>query len=130
MWRVLQQETPDDYVLATGTTYSVREFVELAFAEVGLTIAWRGEGVNEQGFCASSGRTLVKVDPIYFRPTEVDLLVGNPTKAMRKLGWRSTTTLHELVAEMVAHDIGQTKEQSAGASTANQAMTEATHRVR
>jgi GDPmannose 4,6-dehydratase len=119
MWRILQQDIPDDYVLATGATYSVRDFVEMAFAEVGVTVAWRGEGADEQGVCESTGRLLVKVDPIYFRPTEVELLIGNPAKAMSKLGWRSTTTLQELVAEMVAHDIAQT-EQAAGASAVTQ----------
>jgi GDPmannose 4,6-dehydratase len=105
MWRVLQQDEPGDYVLATGTTYSVRDFVELAFAEVGATIVWRGEGVDEQGICSKTGSVLVRVDPAYFRPTEVDLLVGNPAKALERLGWSATTTLREMVAEMVAHDL-------------------------
>jgi len=105
MWRMVQQVEPGDYVLATGETHSVREFVELAFLQVGITIAWRGEGVNEQGVCARTNRLLVQVDPNYFRPTEVDLLIGNPAKAWQKLGWRSTTTLQEIVAEMIAHDL-------------------------
>jgi len=102
MWRILQQDTPDDYVLATGETHSVREFVELAFAETGVEIAWRGEGVNETGVCA---KRLVEVDPAYFRPTEVDLLLGDPAKARKKLGWTHKTSFHDLVKEMVAADL-------------------------
>jgi GDPmannose 4,6-dehydratase len=105
MWRILQQEEPDDYVLATGETHSVREFVELAFAEIGVTIVWSGEGENEIGKCARSGKVLVKIDPRYFRPTEVDLLLGDPRKAHDKLGWKHTTTFPELVSEMVASDL-------------------------
>ena len=105
MWRILQQNEPDDYVLATGEAHSVREFVELAFAEVGVTIAWQGRGVDEKGVCAKTGRVLIRIDPSYFRPTEVDLLIGDPLKAKQKLGWKTTTTLRELVAEMVAHDL-------------------------
>jgi GDPmannose 4,6-dehydratase len=105
MWRMLQQEVPGDYVLATGETYSVRQFVEMAFAEVGMTLEWRGDGVDEQGVCSKTGQVLVRVDPTYFRPTEVDLLIGNPAKALKQLGWRSTTTLRQLVAEMVEHDM-------------------------
>lgn len=105
MWRMLQQAEPGDYVFATGETHSVREFVELAFAEVGMTISWRGDGADEQGVCTRTNRILVQVDRGYFRPTEVDLLIGNPTKAREKLGWRSTTTLREIVGEMVAHDL-------------------------
>lgn len=105
MWRILQQEEPDDFVLATGETYSVRQFVEMAFAEVGTTIGWRGEDVDELGVCTKTARVLVRVDPTYFRPTEVDLLVGNPAKARHRLGWQATTTLRDMVAEMVAHDL-------------------------
>ena len=105
MWRILQQDEPDDYVLATGEKHSVREFVEKAFAKVGDRIAWRGMGVNEQGVEASSGRVLVEVDPRYFRPTEVDLLLGDPSKAHQKLGWRHKTTFDELVQEMVKADL-------------------------
>nr|RAV90961.1 GDP-mannose 4,6-dehydratase [Aerococcus tenax] len=105
MWRIVQQDEADDYVLATGETHTVREFVELAFAELGRTIVWKGEGVDEQGICARSGKTLVKIDPRYFRPTEVDLLLGDPRKAHRKLGWKHKTTFRELVAEMVASDL-------------------------
>ncbi|MEG3146598.1 GDP-mannose 4,6-dehydratase [Sphingomonas sp. RT2P30] len=105
MWRILQQDTPDDYVLATGETRTVREFVELAFREVAIEIAWSGEGVDEVGRDAATGRELVKVDPRYFRPTEVDILIGNPAKAKEKLGWTATVKLPELVAEMVRSDV-------------------------
>ena len=105
MWLMLQQPQPDDYVLATGETHSVREFIELSFAEVGRTIAWKGEGVDEKGVDAASGDVLVEVDPRYFRPTEVDLLLGDPTKARERLGWRHRTAFQTLVKEMVAADL-------------------------
>lgn len=105
MWRMLQQEEADDYVLATGEMHSVREFVERAFAEVGVTIRWQGEGVDEVGIDAATGTVRVSVDPRYFRPTEVEQLLGDPTKARQRLGWRHTTTFPELVREMVAADI-------------------------
>ncbi len=105
MWRILQQDEADDYVLATGETHSVREFIELAFAETGTQIVWRGGGVDEIGVDTQSGKTLVKIDPRYFRPTEVELLLGDPSKAKQKLGWSHTTTFQQLVAEMVASDI-------------------------
>ena len=105
MWRIVQQEKGDDFVLATGQTQTVRSFVELAFAEVGVRIDWSGEGVDEVGVCAKTGKTLVEVDPRYFRPTEVDLLIGNPAKAKQLLGWEATTTLAELCAEMVREDL-------------------------
>jgi GDPmannose 4,6-dehydratase len=104
MWKILQQERPDDYVLATGETHSVREFVELAFRRADRTILWKGDGVDEKGHCARTGRVLVAVDAAYYRPTEVDLLLGNPAKAREKLGWTHTTTFEELVAEMVDAD--------------------------
>ncbi|ESX65405.1 GDP-mannose 4,6-dehydratase [Mesorhizobium sp. LSHC420B00] len=105
MWRILQQETPDDYVLATGIKNSVRKFVELAFAEVGVRINWNGSGVDEKGVDTKTGRILVEVDPRYFRPTEVDLLLGDPSKAERILGWKATTSLDEMVREMVQSDL-------------------------
>jgi GDPmannose 4,6-dehydratase len=105
MWRMLQQDEPDDYVLATGETHSVREFVELAFAETGREIVWRGQGVDEIGRDRRSGQVLVRIDPAYFRPTEVDLLLGDPRKAREKLLWRHRTSFAELVAEMVAADM-------------------------
>lgn len=107
MWMMLQQPKPDDYVLATGETHSVREFVDLAFAEAGMTIDWSGEGVSEIGRDAKSGRVLVEVDPRFFRPTEVDLLIGDPTKAREVLGWQATTKFEALVREMVQHDIAR-----------------------
>ena len=105
MWLMLQQDEPDDYVLATGESHSVRSFVEKAFARAGIFLEWKGTGVEERGLDASSGRTLVEVDPRYFRPTEVDLLIGDPTKAHEKLGWRHETKLDALVAEMVDEDL-------------------------
>jgi GDPmannose 4,6-dehydratase len=105
MWLVLQQPKADDYVLATGEAHSVREFVELAFAQIGRKIEWRGKGVEEQGRDAKSGEVLVEVDPRYFRPTEVDLLLGDPRKAQRNLGWRHKTSFQELVREMVEADL-------------------------
>jgi GDPmannose 4,6-dehydratase len=112
MWRILQQPTPDDYVLATGEMHSVREFVELAFAEVGRSIAWKGQGVEEVGIDAKSGQVLVAIDPRYFRPTEVDELLGDASKAHQKLGWRHKTTFKELVAEMVASDRNAIRQES------------------
>jgi GDPmannose 4,6-dehydratase len=105
MWRILQQDEPDDYVLATGETHSVREFIELAFRCVGREVAWHGEGVDEVGVDQRTGKPLVAVDPQYFRPTEVDLLLGDPTKAMQKLDWRHRTSFSELVREMVEADL-------------------------
>ncbi|KAF0227771.1 MAG: GDPmannose 4 [Beijerinckiaceae bacterium] len=105
MWRIVQQPEGDDYVLATGETHSVREFVGRAFAVIGVSIVWSGEGVAETGRDAATGRVLVTVDPAYFRPTEVDLLIGNPAKAHEKLGWKHTTGFADLVREMVASDI-------------------------
>jgi GDPmannose 4,6-dehydratase len=113
MYMILQAEAPDDFVLATGETRSVREFVELAFAEVGRTIHWRGEGVDEIGVDKASGKTLVRVDPSYFRPTEVDLLVGDASKAREKLGWKPKTTFVQLVKEMVAGDVATARREAA-----------------
>ena len=104
MWLMLQQSEPDDYVLATGTTTTVRSFAEWAFADVGLPLEWRGEGVEEKGY-AGDGRCLVEVDPRYFRPTEVDLLLGDAGKAHQKLGWRHETSARELAREMVLEDL-------------------------
>ncbi len=105
MWRIVQHGTPDDFVLATGETRSVREFVERAFAEVGTDVVWHGEGVDEIGHDRKSGRLLVEIDPKYFRPTEVDILIGDPSKAKRELGWEATTPFDALVREMVAEDV-------------------------
>ncbi len=109
MWLMLQQDEPDDFVIGTGQTRSVREFVEHAFARVGSTIAWRGNGVNEIGYDANTGRELVFVDPSYFRPTEVDLLIADPTKAQKTLGWKATTTFEEIVQEMVEYELQEVK---------------------
>jgi len=105
MWTMLQQAEPDDYVLATGESHTVREFVERAFAETGRRVEWRGTGVEEQGLCAESGRVLVEIDPGYFRPTEVYKLQGDATKARERLGWHHRTSFEDLVSEMVAADI-------------------------
>jgi GDPmannose 4,6-dehydratase len=105
MWRIVQHDTADDWVLATGETHSVREFVELAFSETGKTIEWEGKGVDEVGKDAVTGDLLVRIDPRYFRPTEVDLLIGDPSKAHDRLGWKHTTAFPELVKEMVAEDL-------------------------
>lgn len=105
MWLMLQQDTPDDYVLATGETRSVREFVERAFARVGRAIVWSGSGVEETGHDRETGQLLVAVDPAYFRPTEVDLLLGDPSKARARLGWTHTTGFEALVDEMVDADL-------------------------
>ena len=105
MWMMMQQPKPDDYVLATGETHSVREFVERAFAVVGRRIRWRGEGVNEIGIDDVSGKELIKVDPRYFRPTEVDVLMGDASKARSILGWKHKVSFDELVAELVTSDL-------------------------
>ena len=114
MWRMLQQDKPEDFVLATGTTTAIRDFIRMAFAEVGVEIGFRGKGVDEIGFVQSisntgyafkEGQEVVKIDPRYFRPTEVDLLIGDPTKAKQKLGWTPTYDLPALVKEMVASDL-------------------------
>ena len=104
MWLMLQQDEPEDLVIATGETHSVREFVELAFAEVGINIGWQGDGVNERGV-DDTGRTLIKIDPRYYRPAEVEFLLGDPTKAKEKLGWEAKVGFHELVKMMVNEDL-------------------------
>ena len=111
MWLIVQQDEPDDYVLATGECHTVREFVELAFGEVGRTIEWRGEGVDEKGLDAKTGQVLIEVDPRYFRPTEVDHLQGDASKAHQRLGWRHRTEFPELVREMVAADLATVKQE-------------------
>jgi len=107
MWLMLQQSIPDDYVIATGETHTVREFVELAFNETGRTVAWSGSGVDEVGRDAKSGQPLVRIEPRYFRPAEVDLLLGDPTKAKLNLGWAPRTRFADLVREMVAADLAR-----------------------
>ena len=105
MWRILQQQTPDDYVLATGEAHTVREFVEMAFCQVNRRIEWQGKGLEETGIDTASGEILVRIDPRYFRPTEVDTLLGDPAKAHRVLGWKHTVTFPELVREMISSDL-------------------------
>jgi GDPmannose 4,6-dehydratase len=105
MWLMLQQGEPDDYVLATGETTRVRTFVEWAFADAGINLQWRGDGVDEKGYCSDSGRLLIEIDPRYFRPTEVDLLIGDPAKAKAKLGWSHETSVRDLAREMVQADL-------------------------
>lgn len=105
MWRILQQSEPEDYVLATGETHSIREFCELAFKEIGITIKWQGEGVEEVGTDAQSGKVLIKINPEFFRPAEVDLLLGDPKKAETKLGWKRQVDFPGLVKLMVEHDL-------------------------
>jgi GDPmannose 4,6-dehydratase len=104
-WLMLQQETPEDFVIATGEQHSVREFVERVATRVGMRIEWRGHGVDEQGVDAKSGRTVVKVDARYFRPTEVETLLGDPSKACARLGWKPATSFERLVEEMVEADL-------------------------
>ncbi len=105
MWRILQQDKPDDYVLATGEAHSVREFVELSFAHVGTTLRWEGKGLDEKGIDVESDKVLVEVDQRYFRPTEVEFLLGDAGKAKQVLGWSHTVGLHDLVSEMVESDL-------------------------
>lgn len=110
MWLMLQQDQADDYVLATGKTIEVRQFVEWAFEDIGITLEWRGEGVDEKGYDSQTGKCLVEVDPRYFRPTEVELLLGDPTKAKDKLGWVHDTSARDLAKEMVQADLDVMKE--------------------
>jgi len=114
MWLMLQQDEPDDYVLATGTTTQVRQFVAWAFEDAGLPIEFRGQGVEEKGYCTATGRCLVEVDPRYFRPTEVDLLIGDAGKARQKLGWQAEVSVRDLAREMVAADMIVMREESNG----------------
>ena len=102
---VLQQDSPDDYVVATGKQVSVREFVEMAFREIGVQLEWRGAGVEEEGLDVKTGAVRVGIDPRYFRPTEVEALLGDPSKAEEKLGWTACTSLSVMVKEMVADDL-------------------------
>ncbi len=105
MWLMLQQDKPEDFVIATGKTWTIRQFVEFAFKEVDIDIKWVGSGINERGVCKKTGKTLVEVNPQYFRPTEVDLLLGDSTKAKEKLNWSPKTSLEELVKIMVRYDL-------------------------
>ena len=105
MWLMLQQDTPKDYVIATGLTWTIREFVDLAFSEIDINIEWIGEGINEVGRDKNTGKDLVKVSSKYFRPAEVELLLGDPAKAEKELGWKAKTSLAEMVSEMVKYDL-------------------------
>jgi GDPmannose 4,6-dehydratase len=109
MWRILQQPEPDDYVLATGETHTVREFTQLAFARIGRKIVWKGKGLQEKGIDEKTGDVLVEIDERYFRPTEVEFLLGDPAKAKAKLGWTHKTGFDQLVKEMVESDLAQVK---------------------
>jgi GDPmannose 4,6-dehydratase len=115
MWRILQQTTPDDYVLATGETRSVRDFVDIAFRHIDRRIEWRGNGVDEIGVDARSRKTLVRIDPRYFRPAEVDLLVGDAAKAKERLGWEPTTPFETMVDEMMAGDLAAARWEASNA---------------
>ena len=105
MWLMLQQDAPDDYVMATGVTTTVREFITMAFKEAGIVLRWEGNGIDEKGIDEANGKTLVEIDPRYFRPAEVELLIGDPSKAMIKLGWKPRVQLPELVSMMVKSDL-------------------------
>lgn len=110
MWLMLQQDTPDDYVVATGETHSVKEFCEAAFSEVGIALSWEGEGVGEKGVDSQTGRTVIEIDPQYFRPTEVELLIGDASKARQELGWKPRIDFSELVKIMSAADLAAATE--------------------
>ena len=115
MWLMLQQEKPEDYVIATGEQHSVREFCELAFKEVGISLVWEGTNENEKGICIETGKVLIEVDPNYYRPSEVETLLGNPSKAKNQLGWNPTrTSFAELVKIMVQHDLEYVKRKQHG----------------
>ena len=109
MWRMLQQDEPEDFVLATGVTTTIREFSERAFAEVGITLEWSGSGVDETGRDVKSGNIVVSIDPAYFRPTEVDLLIGDASKAREKLGWQPTCDLQQMIEEMIKADLEEAR---------------------
>lgn len=111
MWLMLQQDKPDDYVMATGVTTTVRDFITMAFGEVGMEIEWKGSGVHEKGMDKATGKVVMEIDPAYFRPAEVELLIGDPSKAMRELGWKPRVQLPELVRMMVESDLKQAKKE-------------------
>jgi GDPmannose 4,6-dehydratase len=111
-WLMLQQEVADDFVIATGRQISVRRFIELSCQHAGLAIVWSGTGVQEVGTDAATGKVIVRIDPRYFRPTEVDTLLGDPAKAREKLGWVPKTTVEELCQEMMAHDLEEARQET------------------
>jgi len=112
MWRILQQDEPGDYVLATGRTTSIRTFAQMAFERAGFQFDWRGTGLEEKGIDAASGRVLIEIDPRYFRPTEVDFLLGDASKAREKLGWQPQCTLEALVDAMMDYDLAEARRDS------------------
>jgi GDPmannose 4,6-dehydratase len=105
MWKMLQEESPEDYIIATGETHSVREFVEKAFQEIGIEIVWEGSKTEEVGKDKANGKILVRIDPRYFRPTEVEFLLGDPSKAKKNLGWKPKTSFDELIKMMIKDDL-------------------------
>jgi GDPmannose 4,6-dehydratase len=111
-WLMLQQDEPEDYVIATGKQHSVREFIEIAANEIGIDIKWEGEGLNEVGYDRSTDRVIIRIDPRYLRPTEVDTLLGDPTKARERLGWESKTSFRELVKEMIRKDLAEAEKEN------------------
>ncbi|MDR0337236.1 MAG: GDP-mannose 4,6-dehydratase [Planctomycetaceae bacterium] len=113
MWMILQQPEPNDFVLATGETHSVREFIEAAFAEINVSINWKGNGINEKGYNKNTGNVLIEIDPRYFRPSEVNVLLGNAQKAQQILGWRPKHSFVELVHDMMQHDLNITQKEIA-----------------
>ena len=119
MWRILQQDEPEDFVLATGQMHTVRSFCEKAFACAAIELDWQGEGVEEKGVNRATGEVLVEIDPRYFRPTEVDLLLGDATKAREKLGWTPQHTLDQMIEEMVAHDLADARDEQAVTASRN-----------
>src|SRR5690554_4036711 len=121
MWLMLQHSTPEDFVIATGEMHSVREFCTLAFEEVGISLRWEGKGIEEKGIDKNTGKVLVEVDPKYFRPAEVEQLLGDPTKARELLGWNPrATSFEELVRLMVRHDLKYVKQQKAKEAVENE----------
>ena len=112
MWRILQQDEPKDYVLATGVTTTIRDFCKMTFAELGMDIEFKGEGVDEVGIDKDTGKVIIEVDPRYFRPTEVDLLLGDSSKARRELGWTPKYNLQALVKEMVREDLAEAEKEN------------------
>ena len=112
MWRILQHEEADDFCLATGENHSVREFVELVFSETGIDLEWKGTGIDEKGIDPATGKTIIEIDRRYFRPTEVETLLGDASKARRLLGWTSKTSFRELVTEMVQADIQESEKEA------------------
>ena len=109
MWKILQNKKPGDYIAATGKTHSVREFAELAFKNVGIDLIWKGKGINEKGVCKSSKRIIIEIDKKYFRPSEVDILIGDFSKAKKELKWSPTISFNNLVKEMVEYDLNRLK---------------------